>query len=210
MKRIFFALAFLILLPFQKSAAQWTGSTSNADTDNNRNDLNNYQQKTKVNVNIGSGIGGAALRKCRESLSYANGYSAFLEDDENVDLNIFMNFLQQTKIDKLWVGFEIGTSYADYYASWAINPNLTIRSGDGAEHFILGAAVQMKYNFVQTQTIDLYALGAYGIAYDIDWLEPARYGVAAIGARWSLLFAELGYNTTGFFRFGLSLNAYKK
>jgi superfamily II DNA or RNA helicase len=38
----------------------------------------------------------------------------------------------------------------------------------------------------------------------------ATYGVAAVGARWSLLFAELGYNTTGFFRFGLSLNAYKK
>lgn len=210
MKRIFFALAILILLPFQKSSAQWAGSTSNAGAENNRTDVYNYQQQPKVNVNIGSGIGGAALRQCREAVSYANGYSAFLEDDENVDLNIFMNFLRQSKIDKLWIGFEIGTSYADYYASWATNPNLTIRGGDGWEALILGAAVQMKYNFVQTQTIDLYVIGAYGLAYDIYWLEPTRYGVAAVGARWSLLFAELGYNTTGFFRFGLSLPGYIK
>jgi hypothetical protein len=210
MKKIIFTIAVFILFSFQKSFGQWSGSTSNAGTENNPINVNNYQQESKGRFNIGIGIGGSAKAFCKDyQIDYTN-VTRIISDPTPTDFNFFMSGLSKTSFDKLWIGFEGGFGVStkeiayEYYSNFGIYETI-----EEVDILHLGAAIPIRYTFVETKEIDLYAQAVlgYGVLVDInnEYDMGKFYGGGAVGARWTILFAELGYNTTGFLRFGLSI-----
>jgi hypothetical protein len=210
MKKIIFTIAVFILFSFQKSFGQWSGSTSNAGTENNPINANNYQQESKGRFNIGIGIGGSAKAFCKDyQIDYTN-VTRIISDPTPTDFNFFMSGLSKTSFDKLWIGFEGGFGVAtkeieyEYYSNFGIYETI-----EEVDILHLGAAIPIRYSFVETKEIDLYAQAVLGYGFLVDITNEYSmgkfYGGGAVGGRWTILFAELGYNTTGFLRFGLSI-----
>ncbi len=206
-----FIFGFVCILT-QSTDAQWAGSSSNAGTQKvTPQTTSTYESKGRFN--IGLGMGGVAKAVCEVySPITSQNISEITANPDPSGFNFFLSGLQKTSFDKLWVGFESGLAYSnktieyEYYSTW---------SGDfysGSEevdilHF--GAAIPIRYMFVENKEVDLYAQAVlgYGLIADLGQEESLGifYGGGAFGARWTILFAEVGFNTTGYLRLGLSI-----
>lgn len=208
MKNIYFPLVLLILLPVQKTSAQWAGSTFNSGTEKTQINVNNDQQKSKGRFNLGVGIGGYANSVCKNFKIDQTNITRIISELEPTEFNLFLSALAKTRSNKVLIGFEggLGTATKQIHYEYYSN-NIVNESYVDIIILQLGAAIPVRYNLVETKLIDLYvqAVMGYGLLIENNDVKGGFYGGGAFGGRWTILFAELGYNTTGFLRFGLSI-----
>lgn len=196
--------------------AQWAGSSSNAGSstiksNNTNNNPNNNEFKGRFT--LGLGVGGTAYDMCFEStLPSGTSYDYISSDPDPSGISFFLSGIQKTSFDRVWIGFESGLSaYSKtidytYSSSWS---GTRYTDYHDVDILYFGAAIPIRYSFVETKEVDVYAqaslgYGLIGNIYDEEYYGEF-YGGAAVGARWTVLFAEVGYISTGYLRFGLCL-----
>jgi len=197
---------------------QWAGATSDSEiqrvvTPNNQNNRVNSSDKNG-RLTIGLGLGGYANALCEAALPITSDIiTQYTSNPDPSGFNFFMNGMSKTSYRNLWVGFEWGVGYAsktveyDYYSTWS---GSIFSTSYDIDYLHMGLGIPLRYYFKESQDLDLYAQGVfgYGIIGDVTNDEDILgifYGGGAIGARFTVLFAELGYNSTGYLRFGLSI-----
>lgn len=207
-----------IILP-----AQWAGSSSPAGSSKVVTNTNNRQtSNSPMKVYMGLGIGGytSALTKAA-SYTYAPGYSSFnfiqaTNEQSTSGVGFMIGFLGNTKSNKLKIGVELGGGYHQKdvdYIYYDYYDNMSYSSTGYIESIHLGVGVPVRYSFINKPEGELYVQGVlgYGLVDCSDDLGNSLiegplgifYGGGSIGGRISVLFAELGFNSTGYLRLGL-------
>lgn len=194
--------------------AQWAGASSNAGSStisSTKNNLNNKDFKGRFT--LGLGVGGTAYDMCYEStLPSGILYNYITSDPDPTGISFFLSGIQKTSFDRVWIGFESGLSaYSKtidytYFSNWS---GTSYTDYHDVDILYFGAAIPIRFSFVEKKEVDVYAqaslgYGLIGNLYDEEYYGEF-YGGAAVGARWTVLFAEVGYITTGYLRFGLCL-----
>lgn len=228
LKRSYVRIPFVLTLLFlmSSSKAQWAGSSSPAGSTKvvtQNNTRQNIAGSGKMKTYMGIGIGGytSALTRAA-SYTYAPGYSSFnyivsTDEQSTKGAGFVLGFLGKTNTDKLSVGVELGGGYHKknvdyvYYDYW---DNTTYSKSGYIESVHLGLGVPIRYSFVNNPDLEVYVQGVLGYGLidvtDDDYnsligdAQGIFYGGGSIGARVSVLFAEIGYNSSGFLRLGLS------
>lgn len=201
-------LIFLFSLLFSGLLdAQWAGSSSPAGSSNVNTSVK--QSKTTdgiTKVYFGLGLGGYS-----SSLTKAAVYNlpTWVQESEGKTTggNYIIGFLGKTRTTNLTAGLEMGLGSHIKNVDYVGNTG-SIRS----IHF--GVGVPIRYTFLRSSDAEAYFQGVigYGFVDVIDdqynsYLNDGQsifYGGGAIGARASIFFAELGYNSTGYLRFGMA------
>lgn len=200
---------------------QWAGATSDGGSERapikqkSTSNLNTGEKRGRLTLGIG--MGGYAQDLCEVALpitpDYGSGYiTSYTSNPDPSGFTFFMNGMQKTGYKNLWVGFEWGFGYAgktveyEYYTSLG---NYYTGSTD-IDYLHMGVGIPIRYYFVESEDIDLYTQGVFGYGFvgDVtndDDIPGIFYGGGSLGGRWTILFAELGYNSTGYLRFGLSI-----
>jgi len=215
---VFIVCCVSIILP-----AQWAGSSSPAGSTKAVTSTKNRQTSNlPMKVYLGLGIGGytSALTKAA-SYTYAPGYSSFnfiqaTNEQPTSGVGFMIGFLGNTKSDKLKVGVELGGGYHQKdvdYIYYDYYDNMSHSRSGYIESIHLGVGVPIRYSFISKPETELYVQGVLGYGlidcFDdlgnslIDETQGIFYGGGSIGGRVSVLFAELGFNSTGYLRFGL-------
>lgn len=178
--------------------SQWAGSTNNSTVVTPKEQINSVNKR----YNMGIGIGGITKTKCASTgLSGVN----IISNPSPRGFNFFYNSSGKTEFAKLRVGFEFGFSYSGKTIEYEIKGNEELYEV-GWIH--TGFGIPIQYNIIQSKYLDVYgqATVGYGLIAEFNDDSPkgAFYGGGALGARWTAFFAELGLNTTGYFRCGLT------
>ena len=221
MKAKILIIAFCSVLIGQING-QWAGATSDGGSERapikqkSTSNLNTGEKRGRLTLGIG--MGGYAQDVCEVALPvmplYISGYiTSITSNPDPWGFNFFMNGMRKTSYRNLWYGFEWGVNYAgktveyDYYRTLS---GTISSSSDDILYIHTGVGIPLRYYFKESQDLDLYAQGVFGYGYiwdlnNNDEPQGIFYGGGAIGARFTVLFAELGYNSTGYLRFGLSI-----
>jgi hypothetical protein len=187
--------------------AQWAGSSSPAGSSKVNTSVG--QSKTTdgiTKVYFGLGLGGYS-----SSLTKATMYQlpnwVQQTDGKTTGGNYILGFLGKTRTTNLTAGLEIGLGSHSKDIDYAGNTG-SIRS------IHIGVGVPIRYTFVRSSDAEAYFQGVFGYGFvDVyddqynSYLNDGQsifYGGGAIGARASIFFAELGYNSTGYLRFGMA------
>ena len=199
------SIIFLISIFPTIAFSQWAGSTNNSTV------VTPNKQETSVEkrYNVGIGIGGITKSKCVStglSLDLRSSGAKIITDPSPRGFNFFYNSSRKTEFDRFRAGFEFGFSYSGKTIEYEINGDEDVYE-IGWIHTGIGIPVQ--YNFIQSKYLDVYgqATVGYGLIaeFNDDGPRGTFYGGGAIGARWTAFFAEIGLNTTGYFRCGMTL-----
>jgi hypothetical protein len=223
----FIATKFLILIVFFLNVvhldAQWAGSSSPAGSSNiNTTVMKSNTSDGTTKVYLGLGLGGYSSSLVKSAV-YQYPYNWILGNiiDQKVGktsgTNCILGFLGKTKTQNLSTGFEMGLGYhtkdIDYIYFDNFSGAVVERSGS-IRSLHVGVGLPIRYTFLQKKDLEAYFQGVFGYGYvDIiddqynsymDGGKGVFYGGGAIGARASIFFAELGYNSTGYLRFGMA------
>ncbi len=212
----------LTLLFSVKVSGQWAGSSSGGEIQQSNNKKTGVadEKSSKFKFYVGYGIGGytSSIVNSSEFIKTGNEIDVYNPKvTQGASFNI--GLLKRTKSNpKLSAGIEFGGSahfkeqVYTYSSSWSTTPSESTAYIDAA-HFGLG--MPLRYTFYDDKDVELYLQGVvgYGILYaDSDehfaYYETLSkgvfYGGGSIGVKFLALYGELGYNSTGFLRFGLA------
>lgn len=203
--------------------AQWAGSSSPAGSSKVVTNTNTRQTSSSpLKVYMGVGLGGftSALTKAA-SYTYAPGYSSFnfiqsTSEQSTSGAGFILGFIGNTTVNNLKVGVEFGGGYHRKnvdYVYYDYYDNMSYSESGYIESIHLGLGVPIRYSLINKPDSELYLQGVLGYGlidctddqYNsfIGETQGIFYGGGSIGGRVSVLFAELGFNSTGYLRMGL-------
>jgi len=210
--------------------SQWAGSSEPETRQTiTPNKTTTKSQRPSEFVCLGIGIGGIAENIAADNNYIYNSYSGepyqyiyALEETGSSSINFLLSGLFASKYDRIKTGYEIGIGTAsrsfDYTGVDDIFGSLMDKTGE-ITSFHMGFGVPVRYNFAESKNADIYIQGTigYGIIschddHENDLLETDSelevqgnfYGGVSLGVRLTLLFVEVGYNTTGYLRAGFA------
>lgn len=203
--------------------AQWAGSSSPAGSSNvNTSIAKSNSSDGTTKVYFGLGLGGYSSSLVKSAIyEYPNYFSQnfIVEQTEGKTsgTNVILGFLGKTRTQNLAAGFEMGLGYHSKdidYKYYNTSSGAIIETTGSIQSLHVGFGVPIRYTFVRTSDAEAYVQGVLGYGY-VDVIDDGYnsymdggkgvfYGGGAIGARASIFFAELGYNSTGYLRFGLA------
>jgi hypothetical protein len=218
-----FSILVVFLLYVGLLDAQWAGSSSPAGSSNvNTSVMKSNSSSGATKVYLGLGLGGYSSSLVKSAVyQYPYNWIAGNLIDQKVGktsgVNCILGFLGKTKTQNLSTGIEMGLGYhskdIDYTYFDNFGSGIITRSGN-IRSLHVGIGVPIRYTFVQKSDVEAYFQGVFGYGYvDIiddqyesymDGGKGVFYGGGAIGGRASIFFAELGYNSTGYLRFGMA------
>ena len=210
--------------------SQWAGSSEPETRQTiTPNRTTTKSQSPSALLSLGIGIGGVAQNTAADYNYIYNSYSGIpyqgvyaLEETGSSSINFLYSVLGPSRYDRIKIGFELGIGTAsrsfDYVGVDNIFGGLMDKTGE-ITSFHMGFGVPVRYNFAESKNADIYIQGTigYGIIschddHENDLLETDSelevqgnfYGGVSLGVRLTLLFVEVGYNTTGYLRAGFA------
>lgn len=187
--------------------AQWAGSSSPAGSSKVNTSVGQSRTTDGITkVYFGLGLGGYSSSLTKAAVYQLPNWVQQTEG-KTTGGNYILGFLGKTRTQNLTVGVEIGVGSHSKDVDFTGNTG-SIRS------IHLGVGVPIRYTFLRSSDAEAYFQGVFGYGfvdvYDdqfysyMDGGQRIFYGGGAIGARASIFFAELGYNSTGYLRIGMA------
>jgi hypothetical protein len=217
-----YALFVVLLLSINNLDAQWAGSSSPAGSSNVNTSVvkSNNSEGTKVYLGLGLGGYSSSLVKSavyQYPINWISGNIIEQKESKTRGTNCILGFLGKTKTQNLTTGIEMGLGYHTKDIDYTYYDNFSgsvVESIGTVSSLHVGIGVPIRYTFVHKKDAEAYFQGVFGYGYvDViddqynSYLDGGKsifYGGGAIGGRVSIFFAELGYNSTGYLRFGMA------
>jgi len=220
---------WVILLFFLTGAnmhAQWVGSSEPETRSRIQTTPENNTNQRKGLAHIGIGFGGITKNLVDDARYLYTGYFSgnnYLMDvkyDKSSSVNAIIGGVFSTSYPQIHIGYELGLGYASKDVSYTYTDLWGLYDATGKiKSYHFGGAVLTRYNFIKNKDFDLYGQASigYGIVslhddHENDLLtsndseiQGTFYGGGAVGVRLALFFMELGYQSTGYLRIGLSI-----